>query len=44
MTNQDIYDQFEYEDCSECGQDTNGHMVGIDIFGNEHAICKEDAY
>lgn len=39
-----IYDRFEYENCDNCGRDADGHMVGTDVFGHGHAVCKEDAY
>jgi hypothetical protein len=44
MPDMDIYDQFEFEDCYNCGLGIEGHMIGIDPLGNEHAVCKEDAY
>jgi hypothetical protein len=44
MSDQEIYDQFEYEDCSDCGQGADGHLAGVDPLGNKHAVCKEDAY
>lgn len=44
MPDTDIYDQFEFEDCYSCGLGVDGHMIGIDPLGNEHVVCKEDAY
>ncbi len=35
-----LEEQFEYEYCSECGGDTDDHVVGSDPFGLRHSYCK----
>ena len=34
-----IMDEFEYEDCHNCGQGADGHMIGIGPFGEPRAVC-----
>ena len=34
-----LEDLFEYEYCAECGGDTEGHIVMLDVLGLYHAFC-----
>jgi hypothetical protein len=37
-----IVEGFQFELCSECGSDIDGHLIGPDPLGNAHAYCLAD--